>query len=797
MVALIVLLSLVALWFMKDFSFDASAETLVVEGDANLETYRHMTELFGGDDFIVLTYSGEDLFTPVALAELAGLQEQVRALPGVRNVFSILDAPLIESPPIPIREMTDGYHTLRSSDTDPELARKELTTSPLFADFLISTDGRATAIRIDLSESEELESLRERRDRLREIRQPSDAEAEALDRVEQAHYQARMAFVSEREALIDAVQNIKRSYDGEADIYISGVPLIASVMISYVKSDLAVFGSLVLLLIVVLLYFFFRKVRWVLLPFAISVVSNLITMGILGFSGKPVTVISSNFISLLAIICISFSIHLIVRYRELLADEEFDDHFDLVCRTMESKFIPCLYTALTTILAFGSMMVSRIVPVEDFGWMMCLGIWVAFGVTYVLFPAVLLLLGPAPGSATLHDRIQVTMLMNRFCRRYSFQVIAATGIAGLVAAYGLTQLTFDNRFVDYFDEDTDIHQGIVFIDRNLGGTVPFSVYLKFDPFESEALAPQDDFFTAAEDEYPERYWFTPNRIETVAGLHDYLASRGETGKVVSIATLEALGRNFNDGEPLGAVAIAMVLGALPEEVNRQLIHPYARPDAGIMRIQARIRESGPLFSRDQLIADVEEHAAQVLGLPRDRVIVSGMFVLFNDMLRQLADSQLRTLFYVVGATFLMFSLMLRSIPLALVALIPNVVAAALVISVMGYANIPMDMMTITIAAISIGIGVDDAIHYLHRYREEYRECRDVVQAVTEAHKTIGKALYFTSITIMAGFSILAFSNFMPTVFFGVLTTLAMGLALLANLTVLPSLLIAASKLRAR
>ncbi len=529
----------------------------------------------------------------------------------------------------------------------------------------------------------------------------------------------------------------------------------------------------------------------------IGLLHVLNTMGILGFAGKPVTVISSNFISLLAIICISFSIHLIVRYRELLADGDFDDHFDLVCRTMESKFIPCLYTALTTILAFGSMMVSRIVPVEDFGWMMCLGICIAFVVTYLLFPSVILLLGQAPGSATLRDRIQVTMLMNRFCRRYSLQVVAVTGIAAIVAGYGLTQLTFDNRFVDYFDDDTDIHQGIVFIDRHLGGTVPFSVYLQFDAFEPEALAPQDDFFTEVEDEYPERYWFTPTRIEAVAGMHDYLASRAEAGKVISIATLEALGRDFNEGEPLGPLAIAMVLGALPEEVKRQLIHPYARPDAGIMRIQTRIRESGPLFSRDQFIEDVQQHAVGVLGLPPDRVLVSGMFVLFNDMLRQLADSQLRTLFYVVGATFLMFSLMLRSIPLALVALIPNVVAAALVISVMGYASIPMDMMTITIAAISIGIGVDDAIHYLHRYREEYRECRNVEQAVTEAHRTIGKALYFTSITIMAGFSILVFSNFMPTVYFGVLTTLAMGLALLANLTVLPSLLIVASKFRAR
>ncbi len=770
---LMLAITLVATWQSRQFSFDASSDQLVVQGDPGLAQYRKMSAIFSGDDFIVLAWHPRAVsqFDREALTRLDKLQQAVAALPGVIDVQSILDVPLVKSPPIPIEQMADQYRTLRDKDVDLALARTELTSSPLFKDYLISKDGTASVLKIDLEPDERLSRLQ--------------AEMDAGRNVTADFRGARQDYVDRRQELIDGIRSLRLEHLDFAEIYISGVPMIAADMIDYVKSDLFVFGSLVLIAIVVLLIFFFRRTRWVLLPLIISASTILMTTGILATADKPVTVVSSNFVSLLAILCISFSIHLIVRYRELLDQDPDMAQEDLVFETMYSKFAPCLYTALTTVLAFGSMMASRILPVEDFGWMMCLGILIAFVVTFIVFPSTLMLLGKGKPSATLGSGIALTRIFSKLARNHSTAVIIAAVFVTGVAGYGLTLITYDNRFIDYFDDDTDIHKGMTFIDEHLGGTVPFDVYVQLGKFES---VEEDDFFSSDEDTWPERYWFTADRVKQVRELQDIIAAHPATGKVISIATLELEARSFNEGEPLSSLELAYVLGQLPAGIRDQLLVPYADPETGYARINARTRESGGYFSRDKLIASIEAHAADSQSLNPDDVAVTGMMVLFNDMLKRLADSQLQTLLYVIGATLIMFTLLLRSITLAAIALVPNVIAAASVTAVMGFASIPLDMMTITIAAISIGIGVDDAIHYLHRFSEEFKE-NDVKTAVANAHESIGRAMYFTSIVIFLGFSILVFSNFLPTVYFGLLTALAMFMALLANLTLLPALLV--------
>jgi predicted RND superfamily exporter protein len=778
----LIIISLVALcaaWQTRNFAFDASSDTLVVQGDPGLETYREMAKIFGGDEFLILAWrpKGMSHFSRDALDRLAALQREVTAVDGVAGVLSVLDVPLIQSPPLPIEKMASEYRTLRDVDIDLALARKELTTSVLFRDYLISKDGSSSVLRVDLEQDERLIVLQKQLD--------GAAEGQ-LDKgdIEESYRQARLAFVDGRQALIDKIRVIKQGHEQDADIYISGVPMIAADMIDFVKSDLSVFGLLVLSVIIVLLAFFFRRARWVLLPLLISAVSIVITTGVLAFVQKPVTVVSSNFISLLAILCISFSIHLIVRYRELLEEDPDSSQNDLVLRTMESKFAPCFYTALTTILAFGSMIASKILPIEDFGWMMCLGMVVAFIVTYVVFPSVLLLLGKGRPSVTLGSDVRITIFFSRISRQFPRSIIVVSLMVAVVAGYGLSLVSYDNRFIDYFDDDTDIYKGMSFIDEHLGGTVPFDVFIQMDKYE----AVQDDFF-AIDKTWPERYWFTADRVDRVRELHEFVEKHNATGKVISIATLETQARAFNDGDALTSVELAYVLGKLPETIRDQLLTPYASPKRGLIRINARTKESGSYYSRDDLIASIKQKGAELAGIEKDDVVVTGMMVLFNDMLKSLAKSQIKTLMYVVGATLLMFTMLLGSAVLALVALIPNVIAAAGVTAVMGYASIPLDMMTITIAAISIGIGVDDAVHYLHRFRQEFKQHGDVYRAVEEAHQSIGQAMYFTSAVIFLGFSVLVFSNFLPTVYFGLLTALAMLMALIANLTLLPALLI--------
>ncbi len=806
LLALIFVLLIAALAGWPRFSFDASSDTLVVEGDPALAYYREISQRFGGDEFLILTYRPlvgeqanaearrEALFSRASMARIGELQARLADVDGVGSVFSILDAPLLDHPDLSFGEITNELRTLRDDDADLDQAARELTSSPVFADLLVSRDGTTTALRIDLADDPEIEALYDRRAELRGRDTLSSDERAELRRVENAYSQARGPWLAKRDAMIREIRQIRAEYSDEAELHLGGVPMIAADMIEFVRNDVVIFGTGVALMVLLMLSIFFRQLRWVVLPVTTAAVSISLVIGGLGWLNQPVTVVSSNFIALLAIICISFTIHLIVRYRELQANDPEGDHRQRVIDTMDSKFAPCLYTALTTMVAFGSLVSSGIVPVVDFGWMMFVGVAVAFFVVYSYFPALLLLMGPGRTPASLHRNLGFTEALSRLARNHHRPLLGLGAVLVVVAAGGLAQLNLDNRFIDYFKADTEIRQGMIYIDQNLGGTVPFDVIVSFAPYEEEALDEDDDFFFAGsgdEDPFPERYWFTPDKISLLNQIQDYLHEQPQVGHVLSLANLEAVGRGFNDGRALDGLQLALILEAMPDEFRRELINPYAAPYHGELRISGRIQESGPIIDRDAFIRGIHEHATNQINLDADRIQVTGMLVLFNDTLQQLFSSQANTLIYVVLATLAMFWILLRSLKLAVLGLLPNLLAAALVIGIMGYAAISLDMMTITVAAISIGIGVDNAIHYLHRFREEYEQRQDARDAVRKGHQTIGRAMYFTSVTIIAGFSLLVFSNFVPTIYFGIFAAMAMGLALLANLTLLPSLLIGA------
>jgi predicted RND superfamily exporter protein len=802
--AVIALVAVIAGVYMQRFSFDASSDTLVVEGDPDLAAYLDVSATFKGDDFLVLTFSpleGEAL-SQNNLDILRALVERLRQIEHVAGTFSVLDVPLLRSPPVPLAELAEGFKTLDHPEVDLALAKDELRNSPLFKELLITSDGRTTAIRIDIEPDEALVDVEYRRAELKALASPTPQQAFAREQVEEEHRLARKAYLDRRDRMIADIRDARGEFSDIGVLYLGGVPMIAADMIAFVKGDLLIFGGSVLGLLMACLYGFFRSLRWVVLPVVGSALTILLTTGFLGFYGKPATVISSNFVSLLAIITISLNIHLIVRYRELYHLDPSAGVRDLVRQTMLSKFAPCLYNTLTTIAAFGSLMASSIVPVEDFGWMMCLGILIGFVLTFFFFPCVLLQLPLGNPGITLNEELAVTRVLSHNAR-WRPVVVVLVGLAlSVVAFFGVSRVYLDNRFIDYFKADTEINAGMRFIDESLGGTVPFDVVLTFpayEPLTGESVFGDedddfgddfgDDFSDGTEDAFPERYWFTRDKLDRVTHVHRYMESRPEIGKVMSLTTMEDLAKEFTEGESLSSLEIAGILGLLPPHLLPELISPYAHPETGRLRINARVIESGSSFDRDELVGDIRAHAMEVGGFSEEEVQITGMLVLFNSMLNQLFSSQVDTLAYVLLATFTMFLILMRSVLYAVLGLLPNILAASLVIAFMGYSGIPLDMMTITIASISIGIGVDDAIHYLHRFKEEYDDNGDARLAVAWSHATIGRAMYFTSLTIIIGFSVLCFSNFVPTILFGLLVAVAMMLALVANLSLLPALLV--------
>lgn len=785
--ALLALCALAA-YQARNLQFDASSDTLIARGDPELAYYNRMTKTFGQRPFLVLTYTPRtgDLLSDEHVEHLELLTHDLEAIDGVEGVFSLLDAPLLKSPPIPLAELAEGFRTLQSANIDFAMAHKELTNSPLFRELLISADGQTTAIRIDL----EPDPPPSERGRIVTEGESSADVGDALARADIEYRRLATAAKLRQQQTINAVRSVRDRYSDVATMYLGGVPMVASDMVALVKSDMAIFGLVILFLLMMSLYFFFRRLRWVLIPLGTTSVTILLTSGVLSALGWPITAVSSNFVSLLAIITISFTIHLIGRYRELYAEPSHRSHGDLAYDTMRSKLAPCLYTAATTIVAFASLVTSDIVPVMDFGRMMCVGIVISLVVTYSFFASILVLLPVNEPSESLSGTPAVTRWFAYASTHYPMRVLGVTALVVVAAFFGVGQLEVGNRIVEYFRSDTEIRQGLDFIDTTLGGTIPMDIVLTFDPYEApDPSDDEDDFAEAEPDPYPERFWFTPDKLAYVDRLQEFLGTKAVVGKSVSVANLERVARTFNDGEPLSYLALTAILGSVPETIRSTLIEPYASPATGELRISTRLHETGPHYDLNTLIQSIEDYATGDLGLDADAVHVTGVAVLFNNMLEVLLQSQISTILYVILATFTMFAVLLRSVSLAVIGVMPNLLAAAVILAFMGYAGIPLDLMTITIAAIVIGIGVDDAIHYMHRFKDELAEGKSTIDAVHATHASIGKALYFTSLTVVIGFSVLMFSRFVPTVYFGWLAALAMVLALISNLTVLPALLV--------
>jgi len=562
-----------------------------------------------------------------------------------------------------------------------------------------------------------------------------------------------------------------------------------------VRNDLIVFGIGVAVFLVIVLSLIFREVRWVALPLAGCLYAGLLMIGMLGLVGWKVTVISSNFLALMLIITISMNIHLTVRYRQLHRDFPELSHRDLVAATVRRMVWPCLYTALTTIIGFGSLVFSGIKPVIDFGWMMSIGLAVTFVTAFTLFPSIVLLLGRrgAPDRPDAEPTFTrgVTLGLALAAERRGGWVLGAAGVLLVVGALGASRLTVENSFVDYFSEDTEIYRGLALIDRELGGTTPLEVVLDLDEdriFDDEP-APKPTGYDAEAEREKAGYWFTEFKIERIKEVHDWLASQPEVGKVLSLASLVRVGEKLNDGEPLDSLQLALVYRRVPDDLKRSLIDPYIDILWDEARISLRIRDTLPDLHRDELLDRIRAGLGDELGLGPDDVTVSGLLVLYNNMLQSLFTSQISTLGAVLAGVALMLLLLFRSLTLAVLGVVPNLLAAGAVLGSMGLLGIPLDFMTITVAAVTIGIAVDNAIHYIYRFREELAGSGDYVATMHVCHANIGRAVFYTSATIIFGFSILILSNFLPTIYFGLLTGLAMAIALLAALTLLPKLIL--------
>ena len=783
----------------KNFNLDASSDALLLEGDPDLKYLREINETYGSKDFLVLTYTPVSSFTEKeTILNLQLLKSKIEKLTWVDSVITVIDVPLLKSTDEGLMDRLKNYKTLAYPEIDRKRGFEEIVNSPIYRNYVISEDGKTSGIVVYLKKDERLAEFIKVKDKY--FNQSIEA---GLSKQEKINYKK---FIEEYEDYknlynlrnhqnITEIRDVITKYGESAKIHLGGIPMIADDMMSYIKSDIVVFGIGVFFFIILTLWLIFRNIKWVIMPLLGCATSVITMIGLLGLVGWKVTVISSNFIALMLILNMAMNIHVTVRFLQLKKELPNLNNDEVILEASKKMMLPILYTVLTTICAFLSLVFSGIKPIIDFGWMMTLGLIVSLIITFLLLPSLLNIFS-SDNEINIKDTEKsfITSALGSFTKNYKSLIFGSTILIVIFSMVGISKLEVENSFINYFDKETEIYKGMKKIDDDLGGTTPLNIILKFPTVKQEQkVDEQDDEFSEWEEENETgedkaKYWFTRDKMDKIIKVHDYLDSLPEIGKVLSFGSILRVAEDLNNKE-LQSLEIAVLYSKIPETIKKEIVSPYISVEKDEARISVRIKDSLKDLRRNDLIKKINSELNSKLGLEKDEYRLAGVLILFNNLLQSLFKSQILTLGIVLLGIFLMFFILFRNILLSFIGVVPNFIAALFILGIIGLLGIPLDMMTITIAAITIGIAVDNSIHYIYRFKEEFLKYNNYNKTLDRCHSTVGIAILNTSITIVFGFSILALSNFIPTIYFGIFTGIAMLLAMISVLTLLPKLIL--------
>ncbi len=792
--SLIIILLLFSFYFSKDFKLDASSDALLLEGDKDLKYLREVNERYGSKDYLVLTYTPISSFDDEeTIINLQFLKSKIEKLSWVENVTTVIDVPLLKSTDESLMDRLKNYKTLSHPDIDKKRGFQEILDSPIYKDYVISKDGKTSGIVVYLKQDKKLEEYIKIKNNYfnRSLEgNLTSKEKEEYNLFLEEYEKYRNLYNQKNHQNIKEIREVISKYSENAKIHLGGIPMIADDMMSYIKNDIIVFGIGVFLFIVATLWFVFRNIRWVIMPLLGCSASVIIMTGLLGLVGWKVTVISSNFIALMLILNMAMNIHLTVRFLQLKKEFSHLNNKEAILETCKKMFMPILYTVLTTVCAFLSLIFSGIKPIIDFGWMMTMGLIVSITVTFSLLPSMLSIF-TNDESIEIKDteKSKITSVLSNFSKKNTNLIFASTFLVIVLSIFGISKLEVENSFINYFDKKTEIYKGMKKIDDQLGGTTPLDVIIKFPVKEQKKS--EDDALDWDEDEKKEdssNYWFTRNKIDRILKVHDYLDSLPEIGKVLSFGSIIRVAEDLN-GKELQSLEIAVLYSKIPDEIKKEIITPYISVKDNEARISVRVKDSLENLRRNDLINKIQTELNSKLGINSEEYKLAGVLILFNNLLQSLFKSQILTLGIVMLGISIMFFVLFRNFLLSIIGVVPNFMAAFFILGIIGIMGIPLDMMTITIAAITIGIAVDNSIHYIYRFKEEFEKNKNYISTIDRCHSTVGIAILNTSTTIVFGFSILVLSNFIPTIYFGIFTGIAMLLALISVLTLLPKLIL--------
>ncbi len=757
--------------YIKDFRIDASSDSLVSQNDKDFKYFSYYQDLFPTKNSLIIAIKSNNKIDRSLLVEVENISKRLSALPEVYSVFNINKAPILLLNNTNLLDLAnDNYETILDTNLEIEDVLNEFSKSPIYSDQIINENKNITSIIIFLNENSKAIDLKKNKN---------------LYLSQGKYYKIKTEIDKERNELIKKIRNIIINSNQNFTYYLGGVEMISSDVISYVKNDILTFSLIVLLIIILILFLIFRRFKWVFAILFTSISAVYLSIGLAGFINFEITAVSANFLSLMFVLSISMNVHIMNNY--LQRDIKIFENFSMM-------FWPCFYTFLTTIVAFVSLVISDIKPVIDFGIIMIVALLIVLISSFIILPLIVSFFSKEEKNYSLN--LNFLKSFYPFAYNNSKYIIGLNILVFFISLYGITNLNVENSFVKYFKKNTEIYKGMYLIDNELGGTTPLDIILKFKNDEKilnttinvddeDDLEIEDDFFSGDLFENENNIWFTNEKIEIVKSVHQYLESRIEIGKVTSIYSLIDTANKINKND-LSMFELSVLYNEIPIDYKTDLIDPYLNVEKNMVKISTRVKDSKDI-KRNDIINDINSYLLNEFD-NLEEFKVNGLLVLYNNMLKSLFSSQIKSLGFVILAIFIMFVILFRSLKLSILGIIPNILASTFILGIIGLLKIPLDIMTITIAAISIGIAVDNTIHYIYRYKENLKLGSNHSEMIEKTHLSVGNAVLITSIAITAGFLTLCLSNFVPTVYFGLFTSLAMIFAMIGVLITLPAML---------
>ncbi len=772
-IALFIALGALFAWQATRFEIDASADTLLVRDNKDYLITQQANQRYSPSEFVLIAFRPQsgNIFSRETFSIVQDISSRVAKLERVESVRSILNVPIFTGLETLTTNITPESLTWESQQYSGGEMKKMLAEHPLYEGLLINDRQTALAMQVVFKSDPELEKLQSRIVDIKShilSRELTDEEEKKLEALQARQDRINKKLGQVRAEEIDRIREVVSTHSDAGEFFLGGANLLADQLISIIRSDLILFGSVISIIVCAILFFLFRKLRWVILPMACCAISVIFTLGLLGMLGLKVTVISANVIALQIILTLALIVHLIVRYQELQTNADYDSQQTLVWDTVKSKVKPSFYAGFTTAIGFGSLIFSGIQPVISFGWMMVVALAVTLLVSLILFPACLVALLRIPPEPSEHRLILKGMNAGATTVERAPRAIIWLSFALLVAGViGCFRLTAENSFLNYFSESTDVYRELSFIDKHFGGSTPLDI-----------------LYTIPENQKQADLVMTAEAVQTVSEIHNVLREKEAVGNITSISDFTRIAKVVRE-KPFTEYELTVFYESLDKSLRQDLFGAYFSPEKNQVRISARIQDTTENLDRSQLLESIQQDIAD-LGVEKENFTLTNLFVLYEDILSRLVNSQFLTLAIVYAAMAVILVIIFKSVKIALICLVPNVITTAAIMGTMGWAAIPLDLMTMTIAAVAMGISVDDTIHYVHRYLEEEKE--EASQAVRNTHLSVGFAVIYTTVIIIVGFSALVFSDFVPSILFGALTGVAMIIALVTDITILPVLL---------